>query len=659
MENIMIDFNKARIAETVNAEHFVRPVLTDSGSVKSGQRIKPGMLVECVVKKANWGNVQYERAFVGVVLSVLSAEAVKVRPLAGRIGNVATMRISDYQSFRYDVERNDVPKEMICTRRSLTILDPVPRISEGSALHTVINKFIQMCGNRHLRDFKVKLYKKLADHARNALYLSHAHLNRCAFRKLNLLEQGYRNPAMFKPQVELGAVVARGLKRIKQAMAGERELRTVTFALGSQREKTVSVWNSKNPEQRIIRTGGCAHLSLETESRRIYQRWGDSNVFCPHCTAEKMASGDFVELLDENGRANVYERRYVSVHEWDDGTLRSCEPPPVIGSYHSSKEKCGALPNLDGTAFSGLTLGMELEMEISPRADASNMGREAIARKLVKRIKDARPAAWDKNDPGYAFLENDGSISHGFEMVTSWGSLDVHREMVLKVFGPDNHDSDAHPFEGLLRSNDAECSCGLHVHLAKPESISHAAKMQAFYHDPANRKLIRAIARRYAVHYAKVVDGMNKDNVKKHAVNTMKQQSVNLRHFNTKGNYSRGDKQRIVSRAISRLSGGDRYQQVNYCNSATVEIRVFKGSMLPTTIIACLEFSQAVWMFCRDAKATDLTIAKFMEYVNAPSNRQETRFLRAYLAQRGFIVYQPRPHKDAKVYVTDLNAEEA
>jgi hypothetical protein len=152
---------------------------------------------------------------------------------------------------------------------------------------------------------------------------------------------------------------------------------------------------------------------------------------------------------------------------------------------------------------------------------------------------------------------------------------------------------------------------------------------------------------------------MGKDKAHKQAATAMRSQGSDLKTFNAKGNYSRADKRRIISRAISRLSGGDRYQQVNYCNTATVEIRVFKGSMLPTTIIACLEFSQAVWKFSRDVAAPDLTIAKFMEYVNAPLNRSETRFLRAYLAQRGFVVYQPRPHKDAMQYVTDLNAEEA
>jgi hypothetical protein len=657
MELIMIDFNKARITETVNNAHFVVPRLKEDGiTPATGQRIKPGMLVSCEVKQSNWGNVRWERRFAGVVLNVIDANSVTVRPLAGAPGNMAVMRLTEYQYYRYDQEGIEIPRSVVCTRRSLTILNP-KRYDTESSFWTVVNAFAANTTNRRLRNYKAKLYAKLAERETERRILA-GQIGRHYTADASTLWQ-YKRPSAKAQRKEMAAVVARGLKRIQSAIAGERELRTVLFATSMQRTRTVEIWNRLHPEQQITRTDGCSHLSLHGQMVRINRgRYDGSAYYCPHCAAEKQATGEFVELLDQYGHSQLYARGNYTVYEWDDGTKRVNPPPPVIGSYHSSKEKCGALPNLDGTPFSGLTLGLELEMEISPRV-AESMDREQVARKLHNRIKAARPAAWGVTDPGYAFLENDGSISNGFEMVSSWGSLEVHRDQVLKIFGPDNHDSDVHPFEGLLRSNDAESSCGLHVHLAKPESISHAAKMQSFYHDPANRKLIRAIARRYAVHYAKVCSGMEKDKAQGNAKNALRGTVGDLKQFNRRGNVSRRDKMQYISRAISRLSHGDRYQQVNYCNSATVEIRVFKGSMLPTTIIACLEFSQAVWKFSRDVVAADLTIAKFMEYVNLPSNRNETKWLRGYLAQRGFVVYQPNPHKDARPYVTELNAEEA
>jgi hypothetical protein len=399
-------------------------------------------------------------------------------------------------------------------------------------------------------------------------------------------------------------------------------------------------------------------LALASGVQNVYDRHMDRSQYCAHCVATMLSGGDYHTVLNSDD-SPVIVNRNVRTYLWDDGTERLNEPPPVIGSYHSSKQYVGPLPNLDGTPFNGVTLGLELEMECVPNP-VSRMGREGMARKLMGRVKAARPAAWNdraSRAPGYAFCENDSSIGNGFEMVTSWGSLDVHREMILKVFSPEDDSAD-HAFAGLLRSNDAESSCGLHVHVVKPKSLSHAARLQAFYHDVGNRKLVRAVARRYAVHYAKVCAGKDKESVDRNTKNALGGYG---QYLNKKSGspFSETNREQIIARSISRLGDGDRYQQVNFCNDATIEIRVYKGSMLPTTIIACLEFTHAVWMFTRDARAIDLTTAKFMEFINRADNRRETEFLRGYLAQKGFICYQPRPHKEAKEYRTETTAEEA
>ena len=279
----------------------------------------------------------------------------------------------------------------------------------------------------------------------------------------------------------------------------------------------------------------------------------------------------------------------------------------VIHSYHHSKNRVCHIPSeYDKIDNPPVLLGLELEMECS-----EDYRRHDKAQELYDKIHEYNGG--DMTYP-YAFFEDDGSLNYGFEMVTSYTGLDVHAKqlMVFKDF----------PVRGL-RSHDTN-SCGLHVHVSRAGMTTfHACKLAFFVHDSNNQHLLRALARRSNSRHAKMVN--------------KKADSQWIKNARRDG--------------ISRLND-DRYEAVNFQNSATVEFRLFKGTLRYESIMACLEFSYITWFFSRDMGVTELTTDKFLEYICQPSKLKHTKFLREYLRSKNFSL--PIKVKQPKAEVVEV-----
>jgi len=261
-----------------------------------------------------------------------------------------------------------------------------------------------------------------------------------------------------------------------------------------------------------------------------------------------------------------------------------------IRSYHTSSESLGHIPSKYDKRTPRVLLGLELEMEIK-----DNYCRDERAGILLEGIGEY-------NDSLYALCEEDGSLEHGFEMVTAYTGLDVHAEQLAffksGLRGAISHDSD---------------NCGLHVHICKADmSTLHGAKMILFINDQANQKLIKAIARRDDSSYAKFKNKQGDRDWLKSAVGceTKRSQLRNLNH--------------------------DRYEALNFKNDKTIEFRLFKGSLVYETIMSCLEFTYATWFFTRESSTKNMTIDGCLKFICANENRGDTKFLRAYLKAKGF-----------------------
>ena len=270
----------------------------------------------------------------------------------------------------------------------------------------------------------------------------------------------------------------------------------------------------------------------------------------------------------------------------------------IIGDRHDNKNVLGHIPSAFDNRKPSVLMGMELEVEVG-----SDHSRADKAEELYDEIKWATP------DHQYIFIEDDGSLSHGFEIVTGYTGLDVHADM-LKFFKT--------PWRGV-RSHDTK-TCGLHVHIDKKDvSLFHACKMVFFINDSNNQKLIRDIARRSNHHYAKI--------------------------GNKKASYQWLKDARGYDNPLNRLND-DRTEALNFQNPNTIEFRLFKGTLRYETIMACLEFTYATWFFCRDTGVSELTSAKFIEFICQPNQRKDTKYLRTYLKEKGYSLPKPAVMKD-------------
>jgi hypothetical protein len=270
----------------------------------------------------------------------------------------------------------------------------------------------------------------------------------------------------------------------------------------------------------------------------------------------------------------------------------------IIGEYHSSSECFDGIPSSHDQRKKPIYLGLELEVEVNDSADRSGKAEE-----LLNAIGSHRSEI-DGSCYQYALCEHDGSLDHGFEIVTNYTGLDIHAKQL--EFFKNRWRS--------VRSHDTS-TCGLHIHICKSDmSLYHASKLVLFINDPSNERLIYALARRDSDSYAKFHD--------------------------KKGNLAwlKGAKQYDNKRHQLQNLNGDRYEALNFQNSNTIEFRLFKGTLKYQTIMACLEFTYASWFFTLEAGLSDLNISKFLEFISKPENKQDTAHLRAYLTNKAFTL---------------------
>lgn len=335
----------------------------------------------------------------------------------------------------------------------------------------------------------------------------------------------------------------------------------------------------------------CDYIEADDDGTWVYN--GDRWV-CSSCRENNYRWSDYHDCV-------VHEDEEEPDYDDDDDEEEDTGP---IGSYHSSKSKLGFIPTKYSLRKTPVYMGLELEMEM---ADGDGSRRER-AEHLLEAVRDYKDDATGKHYT-YALLEQDGSLNHGFEMVTGYTGLDVHAKQ-LAFFKK--------PFEGM-KSHDTK-TCGLHVHICKKGmSMFHAAKLILFMHDSRNQRLFKAIARRDSSRYSQVKNKTADYSWVKHA------KSDGMRRLNE-----------------------DRYESVNFQPERTVEFRLFKGTLRYETIMACLEFTYAAWFFTRDTGQQDLTSENFIKFICQPDQRKDTIYLRSFLRSKGFMldkqaVVKPNP----------------
>jgi uncharacterized protein YukE len=334
----------------------------------------------------------------------------------------------------------------------------------------------------------------------------------------------------------------------------------------------------------ICRCDDCGRWEYDA---KIVHTYHDEHV-CRHCVANNYRWSEYYDEYVHEDRARDAVGRngeHVVIDEDDsdfsydddreDYVHDEYEPPepPIIGSYHSSKNYQRIIID-EWSKIKHRWFGVELEVEIKDMM----VSREEKASLLHDVINGGERGA-------KVFFENDGSLSNGFEIVTQPMSLPAHHEMWQFLRNKD-------AVRYLLSHNTR--TCGLHVHVNKDNLTQiQIAKIVTFVNDPQNESMIRAIARRYAEGYCKI-----------------KQKDLASAHQST-----------------------DRYEAINVTPRHTIEFRIFKGSLKYESVIAAVEFCNALTDFCSMSVTNDaasLTGDNFIDYIN-DKGAAETTILRPYM----------------------------
>lgn len=347
---------------------------------------------------------------------------------------------------------------------------------------------------------------------------------------------------------------------------------------------------------------GCGHFEMPGDLVYLQGIEEDpiaSSTVCQICAQEQLASGLRVENYQfrlvlaahaaqvRSNRGNIIDdvrrHRYVAAHNCY-ATQDWSPYANLIDGYHSSRSR-GFTP-IDSVWFRThrKAFGCELEVQRSPNYSGNT---NALAGKVHEVLNPSLEVG------EYCYFERDGSIGDGFEIVTQPAGLDIHR-LKFGLFL-----NNAAIKEGM-RSH-AGGACGFHVHVGRQYlSQSQIYRMQAFINDPRNKGLVAKIARRY----------------------------------NNGSGYARF-KPELSSLSPNGKQSGDRYDALNVTNTDTVEFRIFRGSLRYESIIAALEFVNAMVEFCMPGQIplNEFNSIGFRRYINRPENEEDTKFLRPYISE--------------------------
>ena len=184
-----------------------------------------------------------------------------------------------------------------------------------------------------------------------------------------------------------------------------------------------------------------------------------------------------------------------------------------------------------------------------------------------------------------AFLKSDGSLTNGFEIVSHPMTLDwARKEFPFNIVDSLRQNHNAVAWDSQ--------NCGFHVHISRTafDNDPHLFRFCKFF--THNVSFLTAFAGRHSTSYAAYDSNGNFESSAKHLKNKVK-------------GYE-----------------SSRYQAVNTTNEATVEVRIFRGTLRKDRILANLSLVQSLVEFTRDMSTPDvakgsLTWANFIVYTGS------------------------------------------
>jgi hypothetical protein len=164
-----------------------------------------------------------------------------------------------------------------------------------------------------------------------------------------------------------------------------------------------------------------------------------------------------------------------------------------------------------------------------------------------------------------AYFKSDGSLEEGFEIVTHPMSYEFAVSVDWTILNK---------LAGMgFRSWDTK-TCGIHIHLSRKGFKDRSHLWRFAYLINTSQPQCVAIAGRTSDQWSTFV----------------------------------GQKEKAGKVILGKDYNPDRYTAVNLCNSETVEIRMFKGSLKPERVLADIQFVASIVEYTRDVTIPDITV---------------------------------------------------
>ncbi len=461
---------------------------------------------------------------------------------------------------------------------------------------------------RRQLDEQARMYKKYKN-AREALADTIAEIRR------DMRESTLDSPESLARDYDLLSCVNEVLETGTRLMVWDHpNIETATTELDARREALLEgMRRALGMDHQVITPAGCGHMDY---SDRVHYLNGSRTTACSGCEEDEVMT-----CIDDGRR---YFRSELYYWDSDDEYHLNPEPDPDDDDYYPpSDTNADRLLSYSTNTMHILT--KDDSFETSPTGDF-HLGVE-LETVNNDECLDARIAAVrEELGAEYLIAKSDGSLpSNGIEFVTRPTSLKTH----LAKFG-----SWGRSRSGLTawRHN----SCGMHVHIdSKAFTALTLGKMLQFYNNRDNAQLIRSVAGRHP----------DTDN-----------QARTYAGFDCSQ-----DATETPTKALKGKSGGSRYVMVNLTNLTagearrlnttergggrynTVEVRVFRASLLRERLLAQLEFVHAVVVFCRSASHRMLGTEQFKDWLkkNHPSYPNLARWLELMPVKHGAPQREP------------------
>ena len=168
-------------------------------------------------------------------------------------------------------------------------------------------------------------------------------------------------------------------------------------------------------------------------------------------------------------------------------------------------------------------------------------------------------------------FKRDGSLTHGFEIVSTNATFNYHKNLFWKSFFENDYTNEV---RGYYAKN-----CGMHIHFSKKAfSDLEIRKLNTFYHNIDNRSFIHHIAGRSTNDYAKFYDDID-----------------------------------LKTDIVVPSDSYYKYRCINLVNTNTLEIRIFQSNLKQNSFFRNLEFVDSVNHFI---KQTSLKKLDFKDYLS-------------------------------------------